>query len=160
MRTDAGSCLPKKDAEEARKQPDKQNSYSLAIREGVWGGFGELLPEQGLLQIFPERLSANPVGVFSPSLLYSGIRRKPQSLDGGDGIVKCMAEYLDTASEMDVLFAVGPEVGLDDWRQAKLAMGRDNMLKYTVVGKVKVFEEDNTEREVFIVPSSALVNEA
>jgi hypothetical protein len=30
----------KNGAGEARKQPDKQNSYPLVIREGVWGGFG------------------------------------------------------------------------------------------------------------------------
>jgi hypothetical protein len=36
----------KNGAGEARKQPDKQNSYPLVIREGVWRGFGELLPEQ------------------------------------------------------------------------------------------------------------------
>jgi len=39
-------------------------------------------------------------------------------------------------------------------------MDRENMMKHTQVGKVKVFEEGNTEREILIVPSSALVNEA
>ena len=98
--------------------------------------------------------------VFNPSLLYLGTRRQLHSLNGGDGIVKCMVEYLATASKMDVFFADAPELKLDDWRQAQLAMDRENMMKHTQVGKVKVFEEGNTEREVLIVPSSALVNEA
>ena len=48
MRTDTGSVVAhlKNGAGGARKQPDKQNSYPLAISEGARGGFGELLPEQ------------------------------------------------------------------------------------------------------------------
>ena len=103
---------------------------------------------------------ASPVSAFNPSLLYSGTRRKLHSLNGGDGIVKCMREYLRVASEMDVHFADAPEVELDDWRQAQLAMARDNMAEYTTVARVKVFEEGNKERETFIVPSSALVKKA
>ena len=49
----------KNGAGEVRKQPDKQNSYSLVIREGARRGFGELVPEQSfdvwaIHQITPE----------------------------------------------------------------------------------------------------------
>ena len=61
---------------------------------------------------------------------------------------------------MDVVFEASPKVEADDWRQAQLAMERENMMEYTAAATIKVFEEGNAQRPIHIVPSSALVKEA
>lgn len=96
------------------------------------------------------------------SLLYNvlGTQRKVHSLDGGDGIVRCIMRYLNTNSKLDVDFCRTPVITLEDWRLAQLAMERDNIMLYAMVASVKIYREGNIERDVFVIPSTALVNEA
>ena len=91
--------------------------------------------------------------------LTAGTLRKLHSLNGGNGIVKVLTTFVETKSRMDVEFKTGPQILCDDWRQAQIAAQRTNF-RCIVHGPTKFIEEGGDQRDVFVLPSTALVKEA
>ena len=67
---------------------------------------------------------------FNDNFKEDGTVRKQFSIDGGDGIIKVLSNYIHTTSAMDVEFEMHPTIKCDDWRQAQLAIKRDSMSTY------------------------------
>jgi len=75
--------------------------------------------------------------------------------------VKCMMDFMGNRSKLDAGwgFASCPAIECDDWRQAQIAMERDNF-QCSITGKVKFEQEGNRLRTVFILPSTAVMRES
>ena len=65
-------------------------------------------------------------------------------MDSGDGIVKCVTDFLGTKSKLDVEFTISPEIELKDWRGAQLAMVRENIVEFTQIATVKISRRETT----------------
>ena len=74
-------------------------------------------------------------------------------------LVPLMGSFIEVESRQDVEFMTTPTITLQDWQQAQIFL-EDGQLEKGFRTTVKVFDEGNAEREVFIIPSFATFKKA
>ena len=93
-------------------------------------------------------------------LFHIGIGRNLFQLGNSEcGMMNKLDGFIETTSTMDVEFTTTPTIAADDWRQAQNLI-KGSTLNYARLKEVRVLNEGNAVRNVFVIPSTELLRQS